>query len=49
MFSDFNMLHLVAICKGTIVVLGTCDITKSGYDDKTKLTCLETAQSLQKP
>ena len=24
MFSDFNMLHLVAIRKGIIVVLGTC-------------------------
>ena len=26
MFSDFNMLHLVAICKGIIVVLGTCEM-----------------------
>ena len=24
MFSDFKMHHLVAICKGIIVVLGTC-------------------------
>ena len=31
MFSDFNMLNLVAICKGNIVVLGTCGYNHTLY------------------
>ena len=31
MFSDFIMLHLVAIRKGIIVVLGTCETEYAVY------------------
>ena len=37
MISDFNMLHLVAIRKGIIVVLGTCGQPFS--NDVTILEC----------
>jgi len=45
MFSDFNLLHLVAICKGIIVILGTCTVqvmsntttpAKNGSNSSTK-------------